>query len=127
MTFAALEIWIVWATKPYFRYDKNAGEGGGYVGNTKYVETWYFSAISVFGVIIALSRLRDRLLRHKLHHIWLSMSCQSHKKEPFYFIDRLYEKTKLNAFLKTSLNTELVITILKGISILAASASDNVD
>ena len=37
------------------------------------------------------------------------------------------EKSKLNAFLKTSLNTELVITILKGISVLAASASDNVD
>ena len=33
----------------------------------------------------------------------------------------------MNTFLKTSLNTELVITILKGIVILAASSSDNID
>ena len=33
----------------------------------------------------------------------------------------------MNTFLKTSLNTELVITILKGILILAASSSDMID
>lgn len=33
----------------------------------------------------------------------------------------------MNTFLKTSLNTELVITILKGILILAASSSDKID
>ena len=33
----------------------------------------------------------------------------------------------MNTFLKTSLNTELVITILKGIVILAASSSDKID
>ena len=37
------------------------------------------------------------------------------------------EKSQLNTFLKTSLNTELVITILKGILILAASSSDKID
>jgi hypothetical protein len=33
----------------------------------------------------------------------------------------------LNTFLTTSLNTELVVTILKGITILAAGSSDNTD
>jgi hypothetical protein len=33
----------------------------------------------------------------------------------------------LNTFLTTSLNTELVVTILKGITILAAASSDNID
>lgn len=33
----------------------------------------------------------------------------------------------LNTFLTTSLNTELVVTILKGITILAAGSSDSAD
>ena len=33
----------------------------------------------------------------------------------------------LNAFLATSLNTEMVVTILKGICIMAAGSSDIVD
>jgi len=33
----------------------------------------------------------------------------------------------INTFLATSLNTELVVTILKGITILAAASSDNMD
>ena len=33
----------------------------------------------------------------------------------------------MNTFLTTSLNTELVVTILKGITILAASSSDSTD
>ena len=33
----------------------------------------------------------------------------------------------MNTFLKTSLNTELVLTILKGILILGASSSDMID
>ena len=37
------------------------------------------------------------------------------------------QQTALNTFLKTSLNTELVITILKGITILAACSSDKID
>ena len=41
--------------------------------------------------------------------------------------ERIVEKSQTNTFLKTSLNTELVITILKGILILAASSSDKVD
>ena len=42
-------------------------------------------------------------------------------------IERELKKTNLNGFLRSTLNTELVITILKGITILAATSSDNVD
>ena len=45
----------------------------------------------------------------------------------FVQFDHIVEKSQLNTFLKTSLNTELVITILKGILILAASSSDKID
>ena len=41
--------------------------------------------------------------------------------------EKIIEQNALNCFLKTSLNTELVITILKGILILAASSSDKID
>ena len=40
---------------------------------------------------------------------------------------KLQEQSQMNTFLKTTLNTELVITILKGIVILAASSSDKID
>ena len=41
--------------------------------------------------------------------------------------EKIVAESQMNTFLKTSLNTELVITILKGIVILAASSSDNID
>ena len=41
--------------------------------------------------------------------------------------EELASRNQLHAFLRQSLNTELVITILKGITILAASTSDNID
>lgn len=41
--------------------------------------------------------------------------------------EKLVEQSQMNTFLKTSLNTELVITILKGILILGASSSDKID
>ena len=41
--------------------------------------------------------------------------------------EKLSEQSQMNTFLKTTLNTELVITILKGIVILAASSSDKID
>ena len=41
--------------------------------------------------------------------------------------EKIVEQSRMNTFLKSSLNTELVITILKGIVILAASSSDNID
>ena len=70
--FAFLEIATVWATKPSFRFDSTVG---GYVGKTKYIEKWYFPPITLFGAIIALSRLRDRLLRYKVYYVWLGLSC----------------------------------------------------
>ena len=54
------------------------------------------------------------------------MTCRSNKINDNDFNSTI-KKSALNAFLKSSLNTELVISILKGITILAASSSDNVD
>ena len=71
--------------------------------------------VQLFGAIIALSRLRDTLLRYKVRHIFLGLTCQSHKKKDFHYLQQLADKSQINAFLKTSLNTELVFTILKGI------------
>ena len=42
-------------------------------------------------------------------------------------VDQVAKEANLNTFLTTSLNTELVVTILKGITILAAGSSDSTD
>ena len=55
--------------------------------------------------------------------MWLTCRRQSIKED----IERELKKTNLNGFLRSTLNTELVISILKGITILAATSSDNVD
>ena len=70
-----------------------------------------------------MSRMRDRLLRQKLTNVIYRFTCRKClKKTPIQ-----NNEATLNSFLTTSLNTELVVTILKGITILAASTSDNTD
>ena len=71
--------------------------------------------------------MRDKLLRAKLYNSWMVMTCRRRKCVKFVEFEKLVQETALNTFLKTSLNTELVITILKGITILAASSSDKID
>ena len=55
------------------------------------------------------------------------MTCRRSKSVKFVEFEKLVQETALNTFLKTTLNTELVITILKGITMLAASSSDKID
>ena len=71
--------------------------------------------------------MRDKLLRIKFYNMWMTMTCRQSKRVKFDEFDKVVQQTALNTFLKTSLNTELVITILKGIVILAASSSDKID
>ena len=85
------------------------------MGGTKMVDlandTWYF-IILASGVLIALSRFRDRLMQKKMIQIWYWIT----KKSDTLLISESDERAAdLNTFLTTSLNTELVVTILKGI------------
>jgi hypothetical protein len=69
------------------------------------------------GLFIALSRLRDPVLQKKLKSVCCCFFKNNDNNTDY----------NLNTFLTTSLNTELVVSILKGVTILAASSSDNVD
>ena len=71
--------------------------------------------------------MRDRVVLMKLKNIWFHATCRRKKMIKFDEFEKLVAESQMNTFLKTSLNTELVITILKGIVILAASSSDNID
>jgi len=74
-------------------------------------DTWYF-IILASGVLIALSRFRDRLMQKKMIQIWYWIT----RKSDTLLISESDERAAdLNTFLTTSLNTELVVTILKGI------------
>lgn len=83
------------------------------------------SVICGSGVIMAISRLRDPLIARKCKNIWLHFTCRKSKIDDDY--NDTIKNSNLDAFLRSSLNTELVISILKGITILAACSSDNVD
>ena len=122
--FAIFEFPFTYWMKPHYRY---IADHDTYVGGTKFIDSWYFWPVTLFGVIIALSRLRDPLLRVKLKDVWYIMTFRSHKRDRFNVFDKAVARYQLNSFLKQSLTTELVLTILKGITILAASTSDNVD
>ena len=74
------------------------------------------------GILIAVQRFRDPLTLNKFKFI-INCCKKQDKKET----QRAMNESNLNTFLKTSLNTELVVTILKGITILAAGSSDITD
>ena len=122
--FAIAEFPFTYWMKPHYRYIE---EHDSYVGGTKFIDSWHSWVVTLFGVIIALSRLRDPLLRVKLKDVWYVITCRSHKRDRFNVFEKAVRRYQLNSFLKQSLTTELVLTILKGITILAASTSDNVD
>lgn len=74
---------------------------------------------------MALSRLRDPLIKKRLVEIWMNWTCRGERVRGQ--VDKEYKKSNLNTNLQSSINTDLVISILKGITILAATSSDNVD
>lgn len=122
---------ICLVTKPSYRYFNTLNS---YVGGTIWVgfsssADWlsmldaYLQAIVLLsGFFIAFSRMRDRLLRQKLSNVIKRLTCRKSQTKKI-----AQNEATLNTFLTTSLNTELVVTILKGITILAAGSSDNTD
>lgn len=83
--------------------------------------------VTLFGFFIAIFRMRDSIIRAKIRNIYFRVTCRRSRMIDWIQMEKLVEQSQMNTFLKTSLNTELVITILKGIVILAASSSDNID
>jgi hypothetical protein len=111
-------------TKPSYRYIPSLSA---FLAGTKYVGVNFdvksvASVVVLFsGVIIAVQRLRDRLILDKLKSIFICICCCKSDQS------KVSKDVNLNTFLATSLNTELVVTILKGITILAAGSSDITD
>jgi hypothetical protein len=121
-------------TKPSYRYFatlKSYVGGTVWVGKNKYMDNYpwwdgifvaFNSIVLLSGFIIAMSRMKDPLLRQKLGNVYYRTTLQKHKKTSL-----TSNEATINTFLTTSLNTELVVTILKGITVLAAGTSDNAD
>ena len=112
-------------TKPYYNYLPSIGTS---LGGTNYigVQLDFKSCVSIIilfsGILIAFQRLRDRLVAEKLKNLF-TCNCKVLNQK----LEIAAKEASLNTFLATSLNTELVVTILKGITILAAGSSDNTD
>jgi hypothetical protein len=124
MVLVAVFSWpICYITKPSYQYFPSVNT---YVGGTNYVSGYKSGKFLVLfsGVIIAASRMRDQLILEILKNFFNLITCKSVDKEK---ISQALKVANINTFLTTSLNTELVVTILKGITILAAASSDNMD
>jgi hypothetical protein len=106
---------ICFVNIPYYRYIASVNS---FIGGTRYITQWYRQVVLFSGTIIALSRLRDKYIWKKVQSMCCCGASKAEEEE---------EEASLNTFLATSLNTELVLCILKGITILAAGSSDNVD
>jgi len=124
VVYSLLEGPFIFYAKPQFQYSPNNLV---FVASTLFIESWYGFSVTLFGLFIALSRMRDKIVRTKVSNIWYQLTCRRYKMVKFDKFDELVKQSQMNTFLKTSLNTELVITILKGILILAASSSDKID
>jgi hypothetical protein len=107
---------ICLVTFPFYNYFTFLNS---FIAGTLYVQTKFSAIVLLGGFLIAVSRMRDRLLRQKLSNMFKCVKSSITNTE--------IQDTNLNTFLTTSLNTELVVTILKGITILAAGSTDNTD
>ena len=54
-------------SKPKYEYNY---EYGLYVGSTIYISNGWGFLVTLFGIIIALSRMRDRVIRSKIKNLW---------------------------------------------------------
>ena len=124
IVYILLEGPFIFYSKPQLYYDS---ETHVYSGETIYISQWYLCLVTLFGFFVAISRMRDKIIFTKVKNVWFTCTCRRHKRVGYVEFDKLVEKSQMNTFLKTSLNTELVITILKGVLILAASSSDKID
>ena len=116
--FILLSFPILYVTRPEYKYTI---ENSTITGGTNYV-TGYMTIFCGAGVFMAITRLRDPLIARKCFNIWMQITCRKEKIDND-FGDTI-KNTNLNAFLRSSLNTEIVISILMGITILAACSSD---
>lgn len=70
--FVALSYPINNLLRPEYGFDKTAG---GYQGGTTYATRWEIPVCG-FGIIMAISRVRDPLIRMKLEELWLRITCR---------------------------------------------------
>mmetsp|Transcript_51550 Transcript_51550/g.70789 ORF Transcript_51550/g.70789 Transcript_51550/m.70789 type:complete len:262 (+) Transcript_51550:214-999(+) len=137
--FTLLEVPITYLSKPTYRYiDVTENDGVYYyVGGTTYVK-YKVCYLLLSGLIISLIKVTDPVIAEalkiswqnlKLKMSWLCCCCKKTRKWSIVYVeDRDSEDVRedelfrtLNAFLTTSLNAELVYTILQGISLLATT------
>lgn len=77
----ALFSWpICYFTKPSYRFDVDKNT---YVGGTDFIDKWPTWFITIMGMVMGLSRMRDRLLRVKLYNMWMRATCRLNKQVKF--------------------------------------------
>lgn len=76
-----------------------------------------------YGMVFFAQRLRDRMFRKKLLNFWYTLTCQRKK---CILIEPKAEE-QVNSLLNTRLNTDLILVILKGITLMNSVSSDNKD
>ena len=91
MVYSLLEGPFIFYSKPIYYYEKNSVAT--YVASTRYIDNFYGFFVTLFGFFIALSRMRDKLIRTKLWNIWHQITCRRGKMVRWNEFERLVEKS----------------------------------
>ena len=92
MVYCLLEGPFIYYAKPIYTYNADVGNGY-YVGASRYIEHVFGFSVTLFGFFIAMSRMRDKLIRARLWNLWFHITCRRNKKIKFDEFERLVEKS----------------------------------
>ena len=83
---------FIYYAKPQYEFKNLTDpEYDGYVGDTRYIGTYYGSIVTVFGLIVALSRMRDKIVRAKITNMWYHATCRRRKMIKFDEFEKICE------------------------------------
>lgn len=94
IVYCVLEGPFIYYAKPQFKYETFENiDFSGYVGATKYIGTYYGTLITLFGLVIALSRMRDKIVRTKVINMWYHATCRRNKMVKFDEFEKIVEQS----------------------------------
>ena len=88
--YSLLEGPFIFYAKPAYNYKP---EYLMYVGSTRLISHWIGCSVTLFGFLIALSRMRDKIVRVKMWNLWYRMTCRRSKMVKFDEFEKIVEQS----------------------------------
>ena len=81
---------FIFYAKPNYEYKSKYSM---YVGSTRMINHWIGCFVTLFGFLIALSRMRDKIVRVKMWNLWYRMTCRRSKMVKFDEFEKIVEQS----------------------------------